>query len=373
MDLGSPSEHLCYVRCAYCTTVLAVGVPCKRMTDTVTVKCGHCNSLSFLNPKPPFQTLCSDHHQTLLQRPCNFLWKGQHSLASSSSAVAEDMNPKAVPFVVKPPEKKHRLPSAYNRFMRIKHIHMIQGNEFIDFPVEDDEVYEMVLSHVIGQILILYVEVDEIGAPSNVVEIITPQVHETFILEEKIKGVPMIPPVKPLYANERQRSHWQEEPRPSARPSLIVDDGYETMSSGSNESGDIDDDDNVLYGADEVNIDMNTEINSVIQRYCYVNVGIAEGMAANNDFVKTYLSTYEWERMEEIQRIKAAHPDIPHREAFSTAAKNWAKCDPRALFYSATGTSGAKRATTAIQQEKRSGVPVESFDVSKHGQLHRME
>ncbi|PKU79779.1 Protein DROOPING LEAF [Dendrobium catenatum] len=77
--------------------------------------------------------------------------------------------------------------------------------------------------------------------------------------------------------------------------------------------------------------------------------------------------------LEEIQRIKAAQPDIPHREAFSTAAKNWAKCDPRALFYSATGTSGARRATTAIQQEKRSGVPVESFEVSKHGQLHRME
>nr|ARI71825.1 drooping leaf [Cymbidium goeringii] len=194
MDLGSPSEHLCYVRCAYCTTVLAVGVPCKRMTDTVTVKCGHCNSLSFLNPKPPFQTLCSDHHQTLLQRPSNFLWKGQHSLASSSSAATEDMNPKAVPFVVKPPEKKHRLPSAYNRFMR-----------------------------------------------------------------------------------------------------------------------------------------------------------------------------------EEIQRIKAAQPDIPHREAFSTAAKNWAKCDPRALFYSASSTSGTRRATTTIQQEKRSGAPVEGFDVSKHGQLHRME
>ncbi|XVE79137.1 hypothetical protein DITRI_Ditri14bG0033800 [Diplodiscus trichospermus] len=27
---------------------------------------------------------------------------------------------------------------------------------------------------------------------------------------------------------------------------------------------------------------------------------------------------------EEIQRIKASNPDISHREAFSTAAKNWA-------------------------------------------------
>nr|WLE28651.1 YABBY protein [Anoectochilus roxburghii] len=191
MELGSPFEELCYVRCAYCSIVLAVGVPRKRMTDTVTVKCGHCNSLSFLNPRPSAQPLFSDHHQTLLQRPCNFLWPGQHSLGSSS-ATAEDMIPMAVPFVMKPPEKKHRLKSAYNCFMR-----------------------------------------------------------------------------------------------------------------------------------------------------------------------------------EEIQRIKAAKPDIPHREAFGTAAKNWAKCDPREIFYYATNSSGPSRAT-AIQQEKRSaGIPVEAFDVSK--QKHRME
>ncbi|KAK8957266.1 Protein DROOPING LEAF [Platanthera zijinensis] len=167
------------------------------MTDTVTVKCGHCNSLSFLNPRPSStqQPLCADHHHMLLhQRPCNFVWKGQHSLIGSSSSSAEEMNQlKAAPFVMKPPEKKHRLPSAYNRFMR-----------------------------------------------------------------------------------------------------------------------------------------------------------------------------------EEIQRIKAAQPDIPHREAFSSAAKNWAKCDPRALFYTSTSGANAARRPTVIQQEKRSaGIPVESFDVSK--QKHRIE
>ncbi|KVH96200.1 YABBY protein, partial [Cynara cardunculus var. scolymus] len=41
--------------------------------------------------------------------------RGQSS-SSSSSTSNEPTSPKA-PFVVKPPEKKHRLPSAYNRFM----------------------------------------------------------------------------------------------------------------------------------------------------------------------------------------------------------------------------------------------------------------
>lgn len=34
------------------------------------------------------------------------------------------------------------------------------------------------------------------------------------------------------------------------------------------------------------------------------------------------LSLYIFIEREEIQRIKAANPEIPHREAFSTAAKN---------------------------------------------------
>ncbi|KAE9454444.1 hypothetical protein C3L33_13658, partial [Rhododendron williamsianum] len=39
------------------------------------------------------------------------------SSSSSSSTSSEPVSPRA-PFVVKPPEKKHRLPSAYNRFMK---------------------------------------------------------------------------------------------------------------------------------------------------------------------------------------------------------------------------------------------------------------
>ncbi|KAF5727141.1 protein CRABS CLAW isoform X1 [Tripterygium wilfordii] len=118
-DLVPPSEHLCYVRCNFCDTVLAVGIPCKRLVDTVTVKCGHCSNLSFLTSRPPLQGQCLDHPQFHLQEKqgfCSEFRKGQSS-SSSSSTSNEPLSPKA-PFVVKPPEKKHRLPSAYNRFMK---------------------------------------------------------------------------------------------------------------------------------------------------------------------------------------------------------------------------------------------------------------
>ncbi|OMO72055.1 YABBY protein [Corchorus olitorius] len=119
MDLVPQTEHLCYVRCNFCNTVLAVGIPCKRLLDTVTVKCGHCSNLSFLSTRPPLQGQCLDPQTSLtLQSFCGDSKKtGAQSSSPSSSTSSEPSSPKA-PFVVKPPEKKHRLPSAYNRFMK---------------------------------------------------------------------------------------------------------------------------------------------------------------------------------------------------------------------------------------------------------------
>ncbi|KAI0501116.1 hypothetical protein KFK09_016059 [Dendrobium nobile] len=119
--------------------------------------------------------------------------------------------------------------------------------------------------------------------------------------------------------------------------------------------------------------DIHREVTLLQQHLTRLEQRKAMGNGDSRNLAPTRIKHPIFVSREEIQRIKAAQPDIPHREAFSTAAKNWAKCDPRALFYSATGTSGVRRATAAIQQEKRSGVPVESLDVSKHGQLHRME
>ncbi|RZC58457.1 hypothetical protein C5167_005756 [Papaver somniferum] len=134
MDIHSHSEHLCYVRCNFCNTVLAVGVPCKRSVDTVTVKCGYCNCLSFLSTRPVGQV----HHQsTALEQqsmspntsgtfqhpppPQGYFEhrKGGQTSSMSSSSLTFDQQPSSnAPYVVKPPERKHRLPSAYNRFMK---------------------------------------------------------------------------------------------------------------------------------------------------------------------------------------------------------------------------------------------------------------
>ncbi|CAI0390681.1 unnamed protein product [Linum tenue] len=138
MDLIPPSEQLCYVRCNFCNTVLAVGIPYKRLLDTVTVKCGHCSNLSFLSTRPPLQGQClNDHshshlHLSLQDKPgagsafcTDFNKKGPSSSSSSSSDFTYFCSFKFNPniyiyssFTIAAPEKKHRLPSAYNRFMR---------------------------------------------------------------------------------------------------------------------------------------------------------------------------------------------------------------------------------------------------------------
>ncbi|CAN6235753.1 unnamed protein product [Urochloa humidicola] len=42
-------EQLCYVHCKCCDTILAVGVPCSSLFKTVTVRCGHCANLLSVN------------------------------------------------------------------------------------------------------------------------------------------------------------------------------------------------------------------------------------------------------------------------------------------------------------------------------------
>ncbi|KAL8052436.1 hypothetical protein ABFX02_05G003800 [Erythranthe guttata] len=132
MDLVQySSEHICYVRCNFCNTILAVEIPRKQMLETVTVKCGHCSNLSFLSTKPPplhdLQTTLRLHGLTSRENK-----KGQSATSSSSSSSIHNINTSSdetslslnttttptPPFVVKPPEKRHRLPSAYNIFMK---------------------------------------------------------------------------------------------------------------------------------------------------------------------------------------------------------------------------------------------------------------
>ncbi|CAL9115034.1 unnamed protein product [Musa textilis] len=110
MDLVSSAEHLCYIRCTYCNTLLAVGVPRRWLMDSVTVHCGHCNHLSFLNPRDVIQCLCPAgpymgfqvHFPPPNHVPCLFCFT---TLTSGT-------------FLLITVPKKHRAPSAYNHFMR---------------------------------------------------------------------------------------------------------------------------------------------------------------------------------------------------------------------------------------------------------------
>ncbi|KAJ0981948.1 hypothetical protein J5N97_010203 [Dioscorea zingiberensis] len=75
-------------------------------------------------------------------------------------------------------------------------------------------------------------------------------------------------------------------------------------------------------------------------------------------------SAYNRFMKEEIQRIKAAKPDIPHREAFSMAAKNWAKCDPRTSTAANADKDGPVR-VLGHQNEKGNGFILENFNAFK--------
>ncbi|CAI9764794.1 unnamed protein product [Fraxinus pennsylvanica] len=124
----SPSEQLCYVHCNFCDTVLAVSVPCTSLLKTVTVRCGHCTNLLSVNMRgllvPTANQLHLGHSffspQNLMEEirnPPSNLPMNQPNLNESFTSVRDDELPKP-PVPNRPPEKRQRVPSAYNRFIK---------------------------------------------------------------------------------------------------------------------------------------------------------------------------------------------------------------------------------------------------------------
>ncbi|CAH1414956.1 unnamed protein product [Lactuca virosa] len=127
-------EQICYVQCGFCTTVLLVSVPCSCLSMVVTVKCGHCAGLlsvnmmrsSFLplhlfpsinNQEEPTVEVCKEDEEVaklpLSKRSCSPL------ISTSSSDEDNEDDLVLVNHVVnKPPEKRQRAPSAYNKFIK---------------------------------------------------------------------------------------------------------------------------------------------------------------------------------------------------------------------------------------------------------------
>ncbi|PKA64175.1 Protein YABBY 5 [Apostasia shenzhenica] len=132
-----PSEQLCYVHCNFCDTVLAVSVPYASLFKTsVTVRCGHCTNLLSVNmrglllPAAANQLHLSTHpflapvqHNLLEELACpppslmmDQQCMNQHNVAPPPKAVEEELP--QIPVVNRPPEKRQRVPSAYNRFIK---------------------------------------------------------------------------------------------------------------------------------------------------------------------------------------------------------------------------------------------------------------
>ncbi|GMI69682.1 FILAMENTOUS FLOWER, ABNORMAL FLORAL ORGANS, YABBY1 [Hibiscus trionum] len=131
-DHLSPSDQLCYVHCNFCDTVL-VSVPCTSLFKTVTVRCGHCTNLlsvnmrglllpaanqlhpghSFLTP----QNLMEEIRSTApLNMPMNQPNPNDLIMPPAIRGGVEEI-PKP-PMINRPPEKRQRVPSAYNRFIK---------------------------------------------------------------------------------------------------------------------------------------------------------------------------------------------------------------------------------------------------------------
>ncbi|EOA21450.1 hypothetical protein CARUB_v10001833mg [Capsella rubella] len=149
-DHISSSDQLCYVHCNFCDTVLAVSVPPSSLFKTVTVRCGHCSNLlsvavnmralllpsvsnighSFISPTPPpppnlleemrsggqniNMNMIMSHHHGGAHHPNESLAMGTRN-GRVDHHLQEMPRP---PPANRPPEKRQRVPSAYNRFIK---------------------------------------------------------------------------------------------------------------------------------------------------------------------------------------------------------------------------------------------------------------
>ncbi|KAI4376674.1 hypothetical protein MLD38_014411 [Melastoma candidum] len=116
------AEQLCYIPCDFCNIVLAVSVPCANLFDIVTIRCGHCCNLWSVNMAAAFQSLSWQDFQAPKQD-----YRMIDQLVGSSSngnSARIGMRPPVTTVpdpprpVNRPPEKRQRVPSAYNQFIK---------------------------------------------------------------------------------------------------------------------------------------------------------------------------------------------------------------------------------------------------------------
>ncbi|XP_019436173.1 PREDICTED: axial regulator YABBY 5-like isoform X2 [Lupinus angustifolius] len=116
------TERVCYVHCNFCNTTLAVSVPCSSLLTIVTVRCGHCANLLSVNMGASLQTLPPQdpQKQHLGFEEANSKEEGSSSKCNKFAAfqaVEHQQHQHRIP-PIRPPEKRQRVPSAYNRFIK---------------------------------------------------------------------------------------------------------------------------------------------------------------------------------------------------------------------------------------------------------------
>nr|QOQ51157.1 YABBY transcription factor [Cedrus deodara] len=127
IDLGIGAEHLCYIQCNYCSTVLAVNVPGSSLLEIVPVRCGHCTSLLSVNMGGLFQPSTPQNYNPSCSSQENKSGSSSSSKSREDSVVSCALG--VEPETMKPistagltdcgtTEKRQRAPSAYNRFIR---------------------------------------------------------------------------------------------------------------------------------------------------------------------------------------------------------------------------------------------------------------
>ncbi|XP_009607227.1 axial regulator YABBY 5 [Nicotiana tabacum] len=117
------SEQLCYIPCNLCNIVLAVSVPCSNLFDIVTIRCGHCTNMWTVNMAAAFSQVSN---YTSPEYKIDF---GSSSKCNSRMAVRSSLtkNPREETIANRPPEKRQRVPSAYNQFIK-EEIQRIKAN-----------------------------------------------------------------------------------------------------------------------------------------------------------------------------------------------------------------------------------------------------
>ncbi|XP_031474594.1 axial regulator YABBY 5-like isoform X2 [Nymphaea colorata] len=117
------NEHVYYLPCSFCNTILAVSVPCSNLFNILTIRCGHCSNLQSTNmgallPTPiPFKNMQNLQTHVYSPQQLGMEFGSSSSRLRTISMMSHAKHAQRLA-PNRPPEKRQRVPSAYNRFIK---------------------------------------------------------------------------------------------------------------------------------------------------------------------------------------------------------------------------------------------------------------